>query len=114
MDNYRCTCEIIGLSFHDCGRPARGRTAAAPCPSEAAYRRELRHGGPVHPACRKAATATRAAREAARGVTSASRRQFDPAALWPCGCPPILPDLESTLAYGHPYGWVTGTGWVHE
>lgn len=38
----------------------------------------------------------------------------DPEALWPCGCPLILPDLESTLPYSHGYGYAPGLGWAHE
>lgn len=39
---------------------------------------------------------------------------YDPYALQPCTCPPVLPALEDTLTLAHGYGWVPGTGWVHE
>jgi hypothetical protein len=96
----------------DCpgGLRARGRTAYSPHPSEAAYRRELRHGGQAHQACREAATLAKALR-AARGRPS--DLPADPCGYWPCQCPPVVATLEGTLAYVHGYAW-TPTGWRHE
>lgn len=116
MDNRRCNCEILGLP-HECGRPVRGRGAHTPCPSEAAYRRELRHRAAdpravVHDECRRAANEqhNRRVNRYAADVAEA----LDQGCIWPCQCPPVLPDLESTLAYAHGYTWVAGAGWVHE
>lgn len=32
----------------------------------------------------------------------------------PCGCPPVVPELEDTLGLPHGYAWTPGVGWVHE
>ena len=96
----------------DCpgGLRARGRSAHTPCPSEAAYSRELRRGGPPHQACREAATLARALREEALW---GPEPYGAPCGLWPCACPPVILTLEDTLAYAHGYAW-TPTGWRHE
>jgi hypothetical protein len=86
-----------------------GRPQLRACPSEAAYRREIRAGGPVHSACRAAATiasAVRAGRWPPPGT--------GPVDGWPCWCPPVLPALEDTLAYAHGYQWNPDNGWEHE
>ena len=84
-----------------------GRPQEQACPSEAAYRREIRAGGHVHQHCRQAATVAAAGR-AARWPPAAE----DPIDLWPCTCPAELGTLEETLTYRHDYRWA-GNRWEH-
>lgn len=117
-----CTCSYVGLPCEHYSGPNRGRNSQLPCPSEAAYRRELRHraadpSAPVHAECRRAARLARLARlgrtEDGAEVVDLTEA-VDPAGLYPCECPPVLPTLEATLTYAHGYLWVPGLGWVHE
>lgn len=113
MEN--CTCSYVGLPCEHA--PNRGRTSQLPCPSEAAYQREVRRrradpaAPPPHPACRRAANEAHAAR---LGRPAAEAGAAELGQLWPCECPRTLPDLESTLVYVHGYLWVPALGWVHE
>lgn len=98
----------VGMASHD----ARGLTAAA----------VLRWGHARHEAMRRLhSPAPRFVAELEREYLrrqyawqAEQARHVDPYALHPCACPPVLPTLESTLAFAHGYGWVPGTGWVHE
>lgn len=118
METITCNCAWVGLPC-ECG-PARGRSAHTPCPSEAAYRRELRHRAadptaPVHDACRAAACRAHNDRIGRRARAAEAADLEASVGLMPCRCPRVVYLLEVTLLYAHGYAWAARSGlWIHE